>query len=270
MNVAADSARKLQVPAQTDTKPPHGILTRTTPADRGAVTLPALSPHLQFHDIGERQTLLVSETFNTLLHGALYCDLLPLLDGRHPQDEIVGALEGAHAAAAVLEAIVALSAKGYIVSADHGMERCRAAYWSSLGASPRWVERRLADSRVAVEGDDGRLTRHLEQSGACVGAVDPTLTVMVCADYLDARLADVNRSRLETKSALGAGAPARHGRRCSAPSFAQMGKDPAGTAWPTACAATRKSTVSCATLPVRRPPSSRSRQSPRCWTRSTG
>ena len=200
MNVPADSARKLQVPAQTDTKPPHGILTRTTPADRGAVTLPALSPHLQFHDIGERQTLLVSETFNTLLHGALYCDLLPLLDGRHSQDEIVAALEGAHAAAAVLEAIVALSAKGYVVSADHGMERCRAAYWSSLGASPRWVEWRLADSRVAVEGDDVRLIRHLEESGASVGGANPTLAVIVCDDYLDARLADVNRSRLETKA----------------------------------------------------------------------
>ncbi len=188
------------MPAQTDTQPPPGILTRTTPADRGAVTRPALAPHLQFRDIGERQTLLVSESFNTLLHGALHCDLLPLLDGRHPQDEIVAALEGAHAAADVLAAIAALAAKGYVVSADHGMERCRAAYWSSLGASPRWVERRLADSRVAVEGDDGRLVRHLEESGARVGADAPTLTVVVCDDYLDARLAEVNRRQLAAKA----------------------------------------------------------------------
>ena len=89
------------MPAQTDTQPPPGILTRTTPADRGAVARPALAPHLQFRDIGERQTLLVSESFNTLLHGALHGDLLPLLDGRHPQDEIVAALEGAHAARTV-------------------------------------------------------------------------------------------------------------------------------------------------------------------------
>ena len=200
MNVPADPAQKLQMSAQTDTKPPRGILTRTTLADRGAVTLPALAPHLQFRDIGERQALLVSESFNTLLHGALYCDLLPLLDGRQEQDEIVAALEDAHAAADVLAAIAGLSAKGYVVSAEHGMDRCRAAYWSSLGASPRWVEERLADSCVAVEGDDGRLIRYLQENGASVGADAPILTVIVCDDHLDARLADVNRRHLAART----------------------------------------------------------------------
>ena len=189
------------MPAQTDANPRHGILIRTTPADQGLVKLPALAPHLQFHDIGEQQTLLVSESFNTLLHGKLYGDLLPLLDGRRPPDEMVATLEGAHAAADVLAAIVSLSAKGYVVSADHGMDRSRAAYWSSLGASPRWVERRLAESPIAVEGDDGRFIRHLEESGAGVGTGDRRLTVVVCDDYLEAGLAEVNRRQLE------AGAP---------------------------------------------------------------
>ncbi|MDE0435657.1 MAG: TOMM precursor leader peptide-binding protein [Bryobacterales bacterium] len=174
---------------------------KTTPADLGLVQLPALTPHLQFHDLDEQQTLLVSESFNTLLHGKLYSNLLPLLDGRRPLDEIVAALEGAHAAADVLAAMASLSAKGYVVSADHGMDRCRAAYWSSLGASPRWVEQRLAESRIAVEGDSGRLIRHLEQSGAGMGIDGPRLTVIVCEDYLAARLAEVNRRQLE------AGAP---------------------------------------------------------------
>ncbi len=189
------------MPAQTDTNRRHGILIRTTPADRGLVDRPALAPHLQFHDTGDRQVLLVSESFNTLLHGKLYCDLMPFLDGRHPQDAIVAALKGAHAAADVLAAIVSLSAKGYVVSADHDMNRSRAAYWSSLGASPCWVEGRLAESRIAVEGGDGRLIRHLEESGASVGTGDPALTVIVCDDYLDAQLAEVNRRQLE------AGAP---------------------------------------------------------------
>ena len=210
-----------------------GILAKTTPADRGLVELPALVPHLVYHAIGEQQTLLVSESFDTLLHGGLYRDLLPLLDGRRPLAEIVAALEGRHAAADVRAAVVSLSARGYVVSADHGMDRSRAAYWSSLGASPRWVEHRLAESRIAVEGDDGRLVRRLEESGAGVassavsgvasGAVsgvasgmpkgearlsgearhpgDPRLRVIVCDDYLEARFADVNRRQLE------AGAP---------------------------------------------------------------
>jgi ribosomal protein S12 methylthiotransferase accessory factor len=199
MNVPADPARKSQMPAQTDTGPRRGILVKTTPADLGLVEFPALTPHLRFHDIGQQQTLLVSESFNTLLHGKLYSSLLPLLDGLRPQDEIVAALEGAHSAADVLATIVSLSAKGYIVSADHGMDRCRAAYWSSLGASPRWVEQRLAASRVAVEGDDGCLVRHLQEIGAGRETGDPTLTVIVCDDYLAARHSEVNRRRLEAR-----------------------------------------------------------------------
>ena len=204
----------------------QGILTRTTPADRGPVELPALAPHLRSHVIGDQQTLLVSESFDTLLHGGLLCELLPLLDGRRPLDGIVADLEGRHAAADVRAAVVSLSDRGYVISADHGMDRSRAAYWTSLGASPRWVEQRLSESPVAVEGDDGMLSGRLERSGAVVvadgaadGAVgvvaaddgvagndgvagdDARLKVMVCDDYLDARFDAVNRRRLE------AGAP---------------------------------------------------------------
>ena len=195
-----DPARKPQVQPRREAHTRRGLLTRTTPEDRGLVELPTLAPHLRFHDIGEQQTLLVSESFNTLLHGKLYRELLPLADGRRPQGEIVAALEGAHAANDVLAAIASLSERGYVVSADHHIDPRRAAYWSSLGASPRWVEQRLADSRIAVDGDGGRLSRRLEESGARVGTEAPQLTVIVCEDYLDARLAEVNRRQLEART----------------------------------------------------------------------
>ena len=172
-------------------------MSRRTAADEGLVEVPALAPHLRAHPISENQTLLVSESFNTLLHGALYRDLLPLLDGGRGRGEIVAALEGRHPASDVQAALVSLSAKGYVVSAAHGMDRGRAAYWSSLGATPRWVEQRLAQSRIAVDGDDGRLARHLEAAGVRVGPGDPTLTVTVCENYLEERLAEVNRRRLK-------------------------------------------------------------------------
>ena len=158
---------------------------------------PALTPHLRFHEIGDGQTLLVSESFNTLLHGKIYADLLALLDGERTLDEIVAALDGTHAAADVVAAIGSLAARGYVVSADHGMDPARAAYWSTLGASPRWVEQRLTACRIAVRGDDGPLVRHLEASGANVGTGDADLTVIVADDYLAESLADVNRRHLE-------------------------------------------------------------------------
>ena len=173
---------------------------RTTIADEGLVEVPVLAPHLRSHVIGDSRSLLVSESFNTLLHGRLYCDLLPLLDGRHAQAEIVAALEGCHAAEDVHAAIVALAAKGYVVSGGHDMDLSRAAYWSSLGVSPCWVEQRLAESRVAVAGDDGRLTHKLEESGVNVGTDKPDLTVIVCEDYLDERLGEANLRQLETRS----------------------------------------------------------------------
>ena len=207
------SSRAPEVQTPTESSAGRGILNRTTPADQGLVQVPALTPHLRFHVIGEQQTLLVSESFNTLLHGQLYCDLLPLLDGGHGHEEIVAALDGTHAAADVLAATVSLAAKGYVVSGDHGMDPCRAAYWSSLGASPRWAEQRLAESRVAVIGDAGGLIRQLEALGAGVGPEEPrrssaqrnfqrdrrshSLTVLVCDGYLEAGLADVNRRHLE-------------------------------------------------------------------------
>ena len=162
--------------------------------------MPALTPHLKFHVIGEQQTLLLSESFNTLLHGRLYGKLLPLLDGRRTQDEIAAALEGERDASEVRASIAALSAKGYVVSADHGMDRGRAAYWSSLGASPRWVERRLAESRISVAGDGERLISHLEASGVRTGSDAPDLTVIVCDDYLEERLARVNSRQLDSRA----------------------------------------------------------------------
>ena len=183
---------------QTNMNSRQGILNRTTPDDRGLIDLPALTPHLKSHVIGDTQTALVSESFDTLLHGGLYGDLLPLLDGRRPLEEIVARLEGRHAGFDVHAAVVSLSDRGYVISAEHGMDRSRAAYWTSLGASPRWTEQRLAESRVAVEGDDGRLSRHLETSGAGVtNRDDARLKVIVCDDYLDTGLAAVNRRRLE-------------------------------------------------------------------------
>ena len=173
-----------------------GILSRVTAADTGFIEVPALAPHLEFRPIGDGQTLLVSESFNTLLRGQLYCDLLPLVDGRSPQGTIVPALADRHAAADVRAALAALASRGYVVSGEHSMVEGRAAYWSSLGASPRWAEERLAASQVAIAGDDDRLAGHLGAMGAVPGAARPSLSVIVCDDYLEERHEAVNRHHL--------------------------------------------------------------------------
>ena len=176
----------------------RGVLSRTAAAERGSIDVPMLAPHLEFRPIDDNQTLLVSESFNTLLRGEIHRDLLPLLDGRRTQGDIVGDLDDTYSAADIRRALAALASRGYVVSGEHAMEPGRAAYWSSLGASPRWAEERLAASSVAVAGDDGRLVQRLSALGAGIGADRPTLSVIVCTDYLDERHADLNRRRLES------------------------------------------------------------------------
>ena len=177
---------------------PRGTLKKAAVADLGTIEVPVLTPHFEFRPIEDGQVLLLSETFNTLLHGRILCDLLPLLDGRRSRDDIVSALAGSHSESDVLTALASLAAKGYVVSGEYAMERGAAAFWSSLGASPRWAEERLAAARVAVVGDDGRLARPLDVMGVDVGADSPTLSVIVCVDYLDEREDVVNRRHISS------------------------------------------------------------------------
>ena len=152
-----------------------------------------LTPHLGYRLTDGGQVLLVSETFNTLLRGPVLSDLLPLLDGRRSHRDIVAALAPAHSALDVRSAIVSLASRGYVVSGDFAMDRDRAAYWSSLGASPRRAEERLSASTVTIAGDTGRLARRLDAMGVAADTGNPSLTVVVCADYLEESHHAVNR-----------------------------------------------------------------------------
>ena len=174
-----------------------GILIRTTPEDKGQIDVPMLTPHLEFRDIGDQQALLVSETFNTLLHGHLTTDLLPLLDGKKQLSEIVAELEEKYAASAIYDAISSLSSRGYVVSGEYAMEQSTAAYWTSLGATPRFVESTLANSSVDIDGDEMQLVQRLEASGVAKATKGSQLSVYVCADYLEERITVINEHHLQ-------------------------------------------------------------------------
>ena len=173
------------------------MLQRTTSADHGLVEVPLLTPHLESRRIDD-EVLLVSETFNTMLKARIHCKLIPLCDGRRTHTEIVDSLSPAHPASEVRAAITSLASRGYLVSGDFRMAPGRAAYWSSLGASPRWAEQRLQEAAVTVSGDDGTLTRQLDALGVRKSSSSPSISVVVCADYLAERHDAINRSHLET------------------------------------------------------------------------
>ena len=198
MSAIAGSGEGGNEPAPPPGNARPGLLKRTTAADCGLVEKPVLTPHLEYRPIDDGQVLLVSETFNTLLRGPVHSDLLPLLDGRRSHRDIVAALAPAYSALDVRTAIASLASRGYVVSGDFAMDRERAAYWSSLGVSPRRAEERLSASSVAVAGDTGRLARRLDAMGVAEGTGHPTLSVVVCADYLEDAHHAVNRRHITT------------------------------------------------------------------------
>lgn len=177
----------------------RSILNRTTLADRGFVSRPILTPHLQFHQISEGQSLLFSETFNTLLHGEFNDQLLPLLDGTNSQKEIFLALKGIASESDILGILYSLSQRGFIVSAEHGLEREQAAFWSSLGATPRWVEEQLSSRHVRINGESEILNAHLGDMGVKISDEEPILSVLICNNYLDGKIAKINQKHLQAR-----------------------------------------------------------------------
>ena len=170
-----------------------------TEEDRGLVAVPMISPNLDVRvprGEGGEATLLVSETTNALLFGQRYVDMLPLIDGVRTRQEIVDLLAEKHQPIAVQTSLVTLATKGYLVSAEFDMDRDTAAFWCSLGVTPRWAEKRLRSARVVVAGDDGRLSERLREMGLSVTDAEPTLAVIVTTDYLAEAHAETNLRHL--------------------------------------------------------------------------
>ena len=173
-----------------------GILTKVTESDLGVVERPAVTPHLKFHPIGGARTLLISENFNTLIRGDLPGKLLPLMNGQRSLSEITAELGAEYPEADVKRMIASLAARGYVTSAEHDMPPGEAAYWSSLGASPRRAFQELSAAGVALFGDSGALEERLQALGVRIRATRPALSVVVCDDYLDDGHAALNRQHL--------------------------------------------------------------------------
>ena len=252
-----------------DATAPQGLLHKVSAADTGVIDRPVLTPHLEYRILDEERVLLVSESFNTLLHGPLHGPLLALLDGQRTHDEIAEALGAQWAGQDPETVLKSLEARGYLVSGDYCMAREQAAWWSSLGASPRFVEECLGSAGVSVDGDEGgALIGALESLGVAVDSMGRELRVVVCEDYLDAAHADTNRAQMDSGQPWMLARP-REPVRSSARCFDRARAGRAGTVSPTACKTIRKSTPSCVTARARRALFVPSPPSPGCWAPCT-
>src|SRR5258708_3643616 len=149
---------------------------------------------------------LYSEDRKFFLHGELYCALATAI-GKNGKaaPEIVRQLSKSFPADKIDEAINRMVERRYVVTgASHAFAGAVAGYWASLGLSPEVAEQNLRNCPVRVESIDVKgakeLAAALSKLGVQIAKRSPKLTITLVNDYLDQRLAEMNRERVADKT----------------------------------------------------------------------
>ena len=148
---------------------------------------------------------LYSEDRKYFLHGELYCALATAIgkNGRSLRD-IAGALAQDFPPDKINEAVKRMLERRYVVQASPSSTGTVAAYWSSLGLPPELAEQNLASCRVRVQSIDvqgaAELATALAALGVRVVKSSPDLTITLVNDYLERKLAELNRERVSDKT----------------------------------------------------------------------
>ena len=167
--------------------------------------VPQFAPNFTVYVLPPDVVCLYSEDRKFLLHGELYCALASAIgEGGKTFREIVRALERDFPSDKVHEAVKRLVDRRYVVPASPSSAGAVAAYWASLGLSPDTAEQNLRNCRVRIQSIDvqgaAELGGALGGLGVRVVKRSPDLTVTLASDYLDKRLAELNRQHLSDRT----------------------------------------------------------------------
>jgi bacteriocin biosynthesis cyclodehydratase domain-containing protein len=159
-------------------------------------------PHLRIEPAGDELVFLIGEHERFLLKGRLYPLVVPLVDGRRTEWEIMQALRDRVSPAEVYYILNKLERMGYALEARDALQPEAAAFWYSLGIDAATAAGRLAATPVAVSalGDElGSLVEPLTKALTGMGAAvhgDAAVRLVIVGDYLDRALETVNRDAL--------------------------------------------------------------------------
>ena len=148
---------------------------------------------------------LYSEDRKFFLHGKLYCAIASALGkGGKSLPELVRELGQNFPSGKIEEALKRLIERRYIVPASRSPAGVVAGYWASLGLPPGIAEQNLQNCRVRIESIDvqgaDELGTALSELGVRVVKRSPDLTVTLVNDYLERRLAELNRQRVSDRA----------------------------------------------------------------------
>ncbi|HEY9803088.1 TOMM precursor leader peptide-binding protein [Anabaena azotica] len=174
--------------------------------------IPQIQPHYRVEVVEPKHVYLLDEQSAHALTGRLYCQILPLLDGKHHLDDIYRKLNGLVEREHIDYVLDRLYEKGYLTEATVDLSQEVAAFWSALGVVPSIVIRALekAVTLMAVgEGIGEKTTASLaivmKDMGLNVqspnendqSTTSSTFQVVLTDDYLQPQLAEINRQALE-------------------------------------------------------------------------
>jgi oxazoline/thiazoline synthase len=159
------------------------------------------SPNFTVYVLPPDIVCLYSDDRKFFLHGELYCALASAVaEGGKSSQELVRELEPHFPSAKITEALKRLFDRGYILASSSSSASAVAAYWASLGLPLDIAEKNLQSCRVRIESIDvqgaAELENALTEFGVRVVKRTPDLTVTLVSDYLEGRLAELNRQHL--------------------------------------------------------------------------
>jgi bacteriocin biosynthesis cyclodehydratase domain-containing protein len=175
------------------------------PSFHDSKDVPKFAPNFTVYVLPPDVVCLYSEDRKFFLHGELYCALASAIgDGASSFRALVRELERRFPSDQIHEALRRLIERRYVLPGSRSSDDTVAAYWASLGMSPEAARKTLQDCRLRVHAIDVQGATELGAALAALGARvvkrSPDLTVTLVGDYLDARLAELNRQHLSDRT----------------------------------------------------------------------
>ena len=167
--------------------------------------VPHFAPNFTVYVLPPDVVCLYSEDRKFFLHGELYCALATAIaKGGKSLPQIAGELGKTFPPQKVEEAFNRLIERRYIVPISAASGSAAGGYWASLGLPPGIAEQNLGNCRVRVEAIDvhgaAEFSRALSDLGVNVVKRSADLTVTLVNDYLERRLAELNRKRVSERA----------------------------------------------------------------------
>jgi oxazoline/thiazoline synthase len=163
------------------------------------------APNFTVYILPPESICLYSEHRKFFLHGTLYCAIATSI-GKTGKSRaaLVRELSRKFPLAMIEEALRRLTDRNYLVEASATTTGPVAGFWASIGLPPQIAKQNLDSCRVKVEAFDvggaKELTAALRHLGVRIVDRAPDFTVTLANDYLEPRLAELNKQRVKSKT----------------------------------------------------------------------